>query len=106
MDVKFLQDQLNELYEAAPSVESHRLAQVLSCASTLVTQESATIGLPDFPLDNLSKLASILEVVSTVVRLLCFGSDRLTFFLQFAKNCIVLKFCRILIGWNLTLDIP
>lgn len=60
---RFSQDQLNELYDSAPSVDSHHLAQLLSCASTLITPESASVGLPDFPLDNLPKVVSILEAV-------------------------------------------
>ena len=61
-----LQDQLDELYDKAPSVDSHQLAQVLSCASTMITPESASVGLPDFPLDNLTKAAALLEAVSGV----------------------------------------
>ncbi|CAK8678183.1 unnamed protein product [Clavelina lepadiformis] len=56
-------DQLSEIYENAPSIDSHVLAKLLSCASTLVTQESSSLGLPDFPLDNLPKATSILERV-------------------------------------------
>nr|XP_039272426.1 von Willebrand factor A domain-containing protein 8-like isoform X1 [Styela clava] len=54
-------DQLDVLYEHAPNVESNILAQILSCANTLATQESASLGLPDFPLENLVHAVKILD---------------------------------------------
>ncbi|XP_078484002.1 von Willebrand factor A domain-containing protein 8 isoform X2 [Ciona intestinalis] len=54
-------DQLEELYKTAPSVNETLLAETLSCASALVTQDSANLGLPHFPLDNLIKAAKIME---------------------------------------------
>jgi len=62
--LSFDQDQLNDIYATAPSVSSNILAQVLSCGSTLVTSDSASLGLPDFPLENLSRVSFILELVS------------------------------------------
>jgi len=66
-DVHYLSfsDQLQALYAQAPSVESTKIAEILSCATTLVTQDSSNLGLPDFPLDNLQSALDILEKVPT-----------------------------------------
>lgn len=37
-----------------------RISQLLSFATTLCTQESSALGLPDFPLDSLSSIVKIL----------------------------------------------
>lgn len=44
----------------APSVPQDKLEKILSCAFAMVSKESASLGLPDFPLDNLPLGASIL----------------------------------------------
>lgn len=44
----------------APNVDSGKLSQLLSCAHALVTQEAISLGLPDFPLDNLFSAAIIM----------------------------------------------
>ena len=99
---EFSQDQLHELYQTAPSIDSHRLAQMLSCASTLITQESASIGLPDFPLDNLSKAAALLDAVSIqdaiksgkiLLQLLMCSRFRIIRFLTFFLVCIRIPCC-------------
>ena len=59
-----LQDQLEQMYKTAPSIDTNTLANILSCATTLVTQDSASLGLPDFPLHNISKTVPIIEAVS------------------------------------------
>lgn len=60
----FTKDQLQALYQEAPSIDTRIIANILSCATTLVTQDSANIGIPDFPLDNLTSAMSILEKVN------------------------------------------
>ncbi|KAK2575217.1 hypothetical protein KPH14_002679 [Odynerus spinipes] len=47
--------------ELAPNTDTERLSQLLSSAHALVTQEAASLNLPDFPLDNLSLAAKILD---------------------------------------------
>ncbi|KAJ3592119.1 hypothetical protein NHX12_007248, partial [Muraenolepis orangiensis] len=55
-------DQLELLYAAAPSVAPGRVSQLLSMATTLCSQESSTLGLPDFPVDNLTHILQVLNV--------------------------------------------
>uniref|UniRef100_A0A3Q3VYX4 von Willebrand factor A domain-containing protein 8 n=1 Tax=Mola mola TaxID=94237 RepID=A0A3Q3VYX4_MOLML len=54
-DIYYLpfKDQLEQLYKAAPNIAAERLSQLLSVATTLCSQESSNLGLPDFPVDNL-----------------------------------------------------
>uniref|UniRef100_A0A3B4G0W2 von Willebrand factor A domain-containing protein 8 n=1 Tax=Pundamilia nyererei TaxID=303518 RepID=A0A3B4G0W2_9CICH len=54
-DVYYLpfKDQLELLYSAGPNVAAERVSQLLSLATTLCSQESSSLGLPDFPVDNL-----------------------------------------------------
>ena len=40
-----------------------RLAQVLSFATTMLTDESKSLGLPDFPIDNLGGLVQIMVIL-------------------------------------------
>lgn len=40
-----------------------RVSQLLSCATTLCSQESASLGLPDFPVDNLPAAIRVLVSV-------------------------------------------
>jgi len=64
-DVKHLPfgQQLEVLMAAAPSVDRDTLSQILSFSHTLLTEESAGLGLPDFPVENLPSAASLLELV-------------------------------------------
>uniref|UniRef100_A0A668ALY0 von Willebrand factor A domain containing 8 n=1 Tax=Myripristis murdjan TaxID=586833 RepID=A0A668ALY0_9TELE len=55
-------DQLELLYTAGPNVAAERVSQLLSLATTLCSQESSTLGLPDFPMDNLPPALQILNV--------------------------------------------
>lgn len=43
-----------------PNVDPGKLSQLLSCAHALVTEEAVSLGLPDFPLDNLPSAAVIM----------------------------------------------
>ncbi|XP_061677938.1 von Willebrand factor A domain-containing protein 8 isoform X2 [Syngnathoides biaculeatus] len=55
-------DQLELLYAAAPNVAAHRVSQLLSLGTTLCSQESANLSLPDFPVDNLLPALKVLNV--------------------------------------------
>ncbi|KAG7197989.1 hypothetical protein KM043_016215 [Ampulex compressa] len=55
------EEQLETLKSLAPNVDSGRLSQLLSCAHALMMQEAVSLGLPDFPLDNLKSAALILD---------------------------------------------
>ncbi|XP_065149109.1 von Willebrand factor A domain-containing protein 8 [Paramisgurnus dabryanus] len=63
-DIYYLpfKDQLEHLYNIGPNVPSERVSQLLSCATTLCSQESASLSLPDFPLDNLPSALTILNL--------------------------------------------
>ncbi|KAI1899570.1 hypothetical protein AGOR_G00063140 [Albula goreensis] len=63
-DVYYLpfKDQLEILYSIGPNVAAERVSQLLSLATTLCSQESAGLGLPDFPVDNLSAALKILDL--------------------------------------------
>ncbi|XP_071782446.1 von Willebrand factor A domain-containing protein 8 [Centroberyx gerrardi] len=63
-DIYYLpfKDQLELLYTAGPNVAAERVSQLLSLATTLCSQESSTLGLPDFPVDNLSPALQVLNV--------------------------------------------
>uniref|UniRef100_S4RJF5 von Willebrand factor A domain-containing protein 8 n=1 Tax=Petromyzon marinus TaxID=7757 RepID=S4RJF5_PETMA len=56
-------EQLEILYAAAPNVPPETLAQLLGFATTMLTPEGATLGLPDFPMNSLLPLAHILSIV-------------------------------------------
>lgn len=56
----FFQEQLAALKSLAPHVDGATLSQLLSCCHALITEEAVSLGLPDFPLDNLSSAAIIL----------------------------------------------
>lgn len=49
-----------ELRTIAPNVPEAKLHDLLSTAFVLLSKESATLGLPDFPIDNLPLAARIL----------------------------------------------
>ncbi|XP_032888798.1 von Willebrand factor A domain-containing protein 8 [Amblyraja radiata] len=54
-------DQLTALYAIGPNVPTERISQMLSFATTLCTQESTTLGLPEFPVDNLPAVIKIMD---------------------------------------------
>ncbi|CAL8321307.1 unnamed protein product [Merluccius merluccius] len=63
-DIYYLpfKDQLELLYAAGPNIAPERVTQLLSMATTLCSQESSTLGLPDFPIDNLLPALQVLNV--------------------------------------------
>ncbi|XP_077393200.1 von Willebrand factor A domain-containing protein 8 isoform X1 [Festucalex cinctus] len=63
-DIYYLpfKDQLELLYAAGPNIAAERVSQLLSLATTLCSQESANLGLPDFPVDNLLNGLNVLNV--------------------------------------------
>ncbi|KAL6048822.1 hypothetical protein STEG23_032392, partial [Scotinomys teguina] len=62
-DIYFLpfRDQLKLLYSVGANVSAEKISQLLSFATTLCSQESSTLGLPDFPLDSLPAAVQILD---------------------------------------------
>ncbi|GLD56582.1 von Willebrand factor A domain-containing protein 8 [Lates japonicus] len=62
-DIYYLpfKDQLELLYTAGPNVAAERVSQLLSLATTLCSQESSNLGLPDFPVDNLLPALHVLN---------------------------------------------
>ncbi|TNN79075.1 von Willebrand factor A domain-containing protein 8 [Liparis tanakae] len=62
-DVYYLpfKDQLELLYTVGPNVAAERVSQLLSLATTLCSQESSDLGLPDFPVDNLLPALHVLN---------------------------------------------
>ncbi|XP_051999049.1 von Willebrand factor A domain-containing protein 8 [Xyrauchen texanus] len=63
-DIYYLpfKDQLEHLYKIGPNVPAERVSQLLSFATTLCSQESASISLPDFPVDNLPSVLTVLNL--------------------------------------------
>ncbi|XP_076618440.1 von Willebrand factor A domain-containing protein c12.2 isoform X2 [Colletes latitarsis] len=55
------EEQMETLRNLVPNVDAGKLSQLLSCAHALVTQEAISLGLPDFPLDNLTSAAIIMD---------------------------------------------
>lgn len=45
---------------AGPNVSMDKLSSLISCSYALVSEEAHSLGLPDFPLDNLTFAAEIL----------------------------------------------
>ncbi|KAG1945294.1 von Willebrand factor A domain-containing protein 8 [Pimephales promelas] len=62
-DIYYLpfKDQLEHLYTIGPNVPPERVSQLLSFATTLCSQESASLNLPDFPVDNLPSALTVLN---------------------------------------------
>ncbi|PNI60300.1 VWA8 isoform 3 [Pan troglodytes] len=62
-DIYYLpfKDQLKLLYSIGANVSAEKVSQLLSFATTLCSQESSTLGLPDFPLDSLAAAVQILR---------------------------------------------
>lgn len=54
-------EHFGQLLEAHPEVDSDVTSRCLSLAHTLLTPESKALGLPDFPVDNLGSVISILD---------------------------------------------
>ncbi|XP_005100871.1 von Willebrand factor A domain-containing protein 8 [Aplysia californica] len=54
-------EMLGELQELAPNVPSERLAHMVSFATAMLQKESSSLGLPDFPVDNLRHIVKILN---------------------------------------------
>lgn len=67
-DIYYLpfKDQLQILYSAGSNIPAERISQLLSFATTLCSQESASLGLPDFPADNLTAAIGILNAFPTM----------------------------------------
>ncbi|KAL2081742.1 hypothetical protein ACEWY4_023595 [Coilia grayii] len=63
-DIYYLpfKDQLETLYTIGPNVAAQRVSQLLSFATTLCSQESASLAMPDFPVDNLRPAVKILNL--------------------------------------------
>ncbi|XP_020791891.2 von Willebrand factor A domain-containing protein 8 [Boleophthalmus pectinirostris] len=63
-DIYYLpfKDQLEVLYTAGPNIGAERVSQLLSLATTLCSQESSSLGLPDFPVDNLPSALEVLNM--------------------------------------------
>ncbi|XP_067265112.1 von Willebrand factor A domain-containing protein 8 isoform X1 [Chanodichthys erythropterus] len=63
-DIYYLpfKDQLEHLYRTGPNVPPERVSQLLSFATTLCSQESASLSLPDFPVDNLPSALTVLNL--------------------------------------------
>ncbi|KAI5717390.1 hypothetical protein M8J77_005124 [Diaphorina citri] len=53
-------DTLTMLTAEFPHINRDALTKLVSCAYALISEESRTVALPDFPIDNLSKAAKIL----------------------------------------------
>ncbi|XP_030056405.1 von Willebrand factor A domain-containing protein 8 [Microcaecilia unicolor] len=62
-DVYYLpfRDQLALLYSLGSNASAEKVSQLLSFATTLCSQESTTLGLPDFPTSNLPAVVQILD---------------------------------------------
>lgn len=56
-----MQELLNELRGIAPTAPQEKLELLLSTAYAILSKESVSLGLPDFPIDNLPVAALILE---------------------------------------------
>ncbi|XP_063587792.1 von Willebrand factor A domain-containing protein 8-like [Penaeus indicus] len=59
-------EHLQELLAEHPGVDSGTVSRTLSLAHTLLTPESKSLGLPDFPIDNLGALMDILDKFPSV----------------------------------------
>ncbi|XP_041807194.1 von Willebrand factor A domain-containing protein 8 [Chelmon rostratus] len=62
-DIYYLpfKDQLELLYTAGPNIAAERVSQLLSLGTTLCSQESSNLGLPDFPVDSLLPAVHVLN---------------------------------------------
>ncbi|OWF39225.1 von Willebrand factor A domain-containing protein 8 [Mizuhopecten yessoensis] len=56
-------EQLDALQVDTKNVPSQRLSQVLSFATAILTKESSSLGLPDFPISNLVNIVRMMDSV-------------------------------------------
>ncbi|PSN51375.1 von Willebrand factor A domain-containing protein 8, partial [Blattella germanica] len=56
-------EHLESLRKIAPNVDPAQISQLLSCCYSLLSQESSTLGLPDFPADNLHAAVKLMETL-------------------------------------------
>ncbi|XP_066993811.2 von Willebrand factor A domain-containing protein 8 [Anabrus simplex] len=56
-------EQLNELRSLAPELNPAQVSQLLSCCHALLSSESSSLGLPDFPADSLPAAIKLLDSV-------------------------------------------
>ncbi|XP_063429829.1 von Willebrand factor A domain-containing protein 8-like [Mytilus trossulus] len=54
-------EMMQSLQDELHNIPTHQLSQVLSFATAVLTKESNTLGLPDFPISNISSIAKILN---------------------------------------------
>lgn len=62
----FFQEMKVLLQSAFPNSSASKLEQLLSCGYALLSSESKSIGLPDFPIDNIHYAAKLLTVDPSV----------------------------------------
>lgn len=55
------EEQLSTLKNLVTHGDTAKLKQLLSCSHAFVTQEAASLGLPDFPLDNLASIVTVMD---------------------------------------------
>ena len=62
-DIRHLpfEEQMTVLLALSPNLHSETVKQVLSFAHTLVTEESSNLGLPDFPVENLPPIVTMMN---------------------------------------------
>ncbi|KAJ9594056.1 hypothetical protein L9F63_014533, partial [Diploptera punctata] len=56
-------EHLQSLRKAAPNVDPAQISQLLSCCYSLLSQESSSLGLPDFPADNLTAAVKLMDTL-------------------------------------------
>ncbi|KAL5014683.1 hypothetical protein ScPMuIL_008953, partial [Solemya velum] len=59
-------EQLDALRDGTSQLPTERLSQILSFATTMLTDESTALGLPDFPMSNLESIVKILNTIPTL----------------------------------------
>ena len=55
-----MQEQIEALRQLAPNVDPAQISQLVSCCYSLLSPESLSLGLPDFPADSLSAAAKLM----------------------------------------------
>lgn len=73
--VACLQEWLQELKTLAPNAPQDKIEQLLSVAFGMLSKEASTLGMPDFPIDNLPRIAKILVSFITEKFYLIFFHD-------------------------------
>ncbi|GFG34443.1 hypothetical protein Cfor_05032 [Coptotermes formosanus] len=56
-------DQLEVLRQFAPNVDPTQISQLVSCCYSLLSPESLSLGLPDFPADSLPAAVKLMEML-------------------------------------------